>query len=391
MSSFEEAISGACQGVGSTKDYYEALTSSADLKTNACCTSSAPPQEIQAALENVCDESMSKYYGCGLIYPSCIRGTSVLDLGCGAGRDVFVLSQLVGENGFVTGVDFSEEQLAVGQKHTDWQMRRFQYAKTNVKFVLSDIEDLKEVPDGSVDVVVSNCVVNLARNKRKVLSEVYRVLKQGGELYFSDVYSDRRMPQALRDDEVMFGECISGALYWNDFQRLAKECGFLDPRLVKSNPVSGTRISCFLLIATLSSEITSNHHAFFFLCIPVFRQLTVQNRRIEGLLGRIRIYSATYRLFKLPELEPQCEDYGQAVIYKGTVADEPAAFLLDGHHLIEAGKVFPVCGNTYNMLYQTRFQEHFTFIGDWSTHYGIFSGCGTNMPFDTGSVGGGCC
>jgi len=339
--------------------YYEELKDSSDLKTNVCCTSTAPPPEIRAALQNVCDESMAKYYGCGLIYPSCIQGANILDLGCGARRDVFVLSQLVGEEGFVTGVDFGEAQLDVGKKHTDWQMRRFQYKKTNVRFVLSDIEDLSAVPDSSVDVVVSNCVINLARDKRKVLAEVYRVLKEGGEMYFSDVYSDRRMPQALRDDTEIYGECISGALYWNDFQRLARQEGFLDPRLVKSSP------------------------------------LTVQNARIEALLGCIQVFSATYRLFKLPALEPQCEDYGQAVVYKGTVANEPAAFQLDGHHLIEKGKVFPVCGNTYRMLHDTRLKEHFTFIGDWSTHYGIFDGCGTSMPFGTATGGGGgggsCC
>ena len=308
----------------------------------------------------MCDESNLKYYGCGLVYPEAIEGQKVLDLGCGAGRDVFVLSQLVGENGSVVGVDFSQDQLSVGQRHIDWHMRKFNYTRTNVEFILSDIADLSAIRDSSIDVVVSNCVINLATNKRKVMSEVFRVLKPGGEFYFSDVYSTRRMPRALKDSVELWGECISGALYWNDFMRLSKEQGFLDPRLVKSNVLS------------------------------------IANRQIEEQLGQVGCFSATYRLFKIPSLEPDCEDYGQAVIYKGTITGHPHSFDLDGHHCIETNKVFAVCGNTLKMLFETRFREHFTFIGDYSVHFGIFDGCGKTMPFiandaSNSKVGGSCC
>ena len=78
-------------------------------------------------------------------------------------------------------------------------------------------------------------------------------------------------------------------------------------------------------------------------------------------LGQAKFFSATYRLFKLDGLETACEDYGQAVIYKGTVPEQPDAFELDGHHLIERGKVFPVCGNTWRMLADTRFAPAFRF------------------------------
>jgi hypothetical protein len=95
------------------------------------------------------------------------------------------------------------------------------------------------------------------------------------------------------------------------------------------------------------------------------------------------------------DLETACEDYGQAVIYNGKITDQPDAFVLDGHHLIERGKVFPVCGNTWRMLADTRFAAYFDFIGDFKTHYGIFPGCGSSMPFATGTSsansGGSCC
>jgi arsenite methyltransferase len=112
-------------------------------------------------------------------------------------------------------------------------------------------------------------------------------------------------------------------------------------------------------------------------------------------LGQAKFFSATYRLFKLDGLETACEDYGQAVVYKGSVTEQPDAFELDGHHLIETGKVFPVCGNTWRMLVETRFKPHFDFIGDFATHYGIFPGCGTSLPFATTTAptksGGSCC
>jgi hypothetical protein len=109
--------------------------------------------------------------------------------------------------------------------------------------------------------------------------------------------------------------------------------------------------------------------------------LTVENAVLQEKLGRIGFTSATYRLWKIDGLEAACEDYGQAVIYKGTMAGNAHGFALDKHHNIEIGRIFPVCGNTYRMLHESRFAPHFEFIGTWETHYGIFSGCGDVIPF----------
>jgi arsenite methyltransferase len=88
-------------------------------------------------------------------------------------------------------------------------------------------------------------------------------------------------------------------------------------------------------------------------------------------------------LFAIADLDAQCEDYGQAVIYKGTIPGHPERFDFDGHHTLETGRVSSVCGNTWRMLGQTRFEPHFTFIGSVDRHYGLFPGCGTAMPFAT--------
>ena len=330
------------------QDYYgKVLQGSEDLKTNACCSPDDLSDGLKRALSKIHDEVLSRYYGCGLIAPDVLEGARVLDLGSGSGRDVYALAQFVGEDGFVTGVDMTEEQLAVARRHEDWHRDRFGYAQSNVAFHQGYIEKLDDLPldDASFDVIVSNCVLNLAMDKPAVLREAHRLLKPGGEMYFSDVYADRRVPEALRADPVLYGECLSGALYWNDFEHMARAAGFADPRLV------------------------------------THRALTIENPALEEKVAPIKFISATYRLFKL-DLELDCEDYGQAVIYKGTVPGAPHAFALDGGHVIEKGKVFPVCGNTFKMLKDTRFAPHFEFIGDASTHFGLFAGCGGTSPFD---------
>ena len=345
------------------KDYYgKTLKSTKDLKTSACCDCATVPPRLERLLANVHEEVSSKYYGCGLVAPAALEGRRILDLGSGSGRDAYLLAQLVGEKGLIVGVDMTEEQLAVANEHIGWHMARFGYSKPNVRFLKGYIEELGSLglEPASFDVIVSNCVINLSVDKPAVLRGAFDLLRPGGELYFADVYSDRRLPDQIRNDPVLYGECLGGALYWNDFLPMAKRAGFLDPRLVASRPIE-------------------------------IKQETVRSK-----LGQAKFFSATYRLFKLEGLEPACEDYGQAVIYKGSLEEEPDAFALDGHHLIERGKVFPVCGNTWRMLAETRFAPHFDFIGDFSTHYGIFPGCGISIPFAPGvsapkSGSGGCC
>ena len=188
--------------------YYKSLSKTEDLKTNACCTGAAPPPHIRSALSKVHPDVIARYYGCGLCVPDELDGLSVLDLGCGAGRDVYLLSQLVGERGRVVGVDMTLAQMKVGHEHVAWHAERFGFARPNTEFVDGKIEDLHAcgLAASSFDVIVSNCVINLAADKRAVLAEAHRVLRTGGELFFSDVYASRRVPAALVADPVLYGE-----------------------------------------------------------------------------------------------------------------------------------------------------------------------------------------
>ena len=332
--------------------YGQELQSSADLKTSACCDADAVPAWLKPLLARVHPEVSSRYYGCGLVCPPLLEGCRILDLGSGSGRDAYLLAQLVGASGEVVGVDMTPEQLDVARRHQAFHAEQFGFA--NVRFLEGQIEALEalDLEPASFDVIVSNCVLNLSTDKPAVLRGAQRLLKPGGEFYFSDVYVDRRLPEAVQSHPVLYGECLGGALYWNDFLRMARAAGFADPRLVSDRPL----------------EITEPELAV--------------------LVGEARFFSATYRLFNIAELEDACEDHGQAVIYRGSIPELPTRLEFDKHHSIEAGKVFPVCGNTWRMLADTRFAAHFRFIGDFSRHYGIFAGCGTSLPFDTASTAG---
>lgn len=337
------------------RHYYGAvLQSSSDLKTSACCTIESVPVHLRALIADVHEEVRARYYGCGSPLPPALTGATVLDLGCGSGRDCYVLSRLVGEHGRVIGVDMTPEQLEVARMHRDWHAQKYGYARSNVDFLEGQIEDLAAlgIADASIDVVVSNCVVNLSPDKPRLLREIFRVLKPGGELYFADVYADRRLPDALRSDPVLLGECLGGALYVEDFRRLMAQVGCKDVRRLKSSAIE------------------------------------LLDPAIEQRIGFARFASLTHRAFKL-ELEDRCEDYGQVATYLGTLPEHPHAFDLDDHHHFVSGKPMLVCGNTADMLSRSRYGAHFRVHGEKHTHFGLFDCAPDAVP--AAAAGGACC
>jgi len=327
-------------------DYYgNVLASSKDLATNACCAIEAPPVHIAEALTHIHPDVLARFYGCGFPIPEAVQGARVVDLGCGTGRDVYLLSQLVGPEGHVHGVDMTESQLAVARETQDWHRERFGHAESNVTFHQGYIEDLSFLPDDSVDLLVSNCVVNLSPRKDLVLREVFRVLAPGGEFYLSDVFCDRRLPDDVATDPLLHSECLGGAMYGYDFEMLAKEVGFRDIRAMERGAI------------------------------------TIQNPAIERKVGAARFESVTVRLFKLPKLDARCEDYGQVAIYRTEMPGIGRLYRLDEHHLFELGRPERVCSNTAMMLSDTRLAPFFDVVGDTSVHYGPFD-CSATMAHD---------
>lgn len=351
------------------QEYYgKVLSTSKDLKTNACTACNKPPQNVLDAIKKVPVEVDEKFYGCGAPLPSGVEGLRVLDLGSGSGRDCYVMSDFVGEKGSVIGIDMTEEQLEVARKHDAAFTEKLGYKQSNMSFVQGHIEYLDKagITDESIDIVISNCVVNLSPDKQRVLTEAYRVLAPGGEFYFSDVYCDRRLPKEVVEHKVLFGECLSGALYVEDFKRMARNAGFVDPRWLTASPIE------------------------------------VNDAELLEVVGEARFYSITFRLFKLPGLiETLCEDYGQYAVYKGTIPGAFHCYWLDDHHRFEKNKPLLVCGNTGAMVGEqgmSWLSKHFDVVGDRSVHYGIYGNnpgqtCGTmNIgPAAGGGGGGGCC
>ena len=328
--------------IENVKDYYgKQLKNKNDLLNGSCCNE-APPAEVRTILPLIADEIQDKFYGCGSPLPPLLRGMTVLDLGCGTGRDVYVASKLVGESGQVIGIDMTKEQIEIAMKYQEEQRERFGYNRSNVTFKKGYIEDLKSlgIDDNSVDVVISNCVINLSPNKEQVFKEIYRVLKPGGELYFSDVFVDRRIPEELVNDPLLRSECISGAMYVEDFRRLLAAAGWADFRYAS------------------------------------IREFPLNNENMNRKIGFANFSSRTVRAFKLNDLEDICEDYGQVAFYNGRIPGHPHYFDLDERHRFFTNKPLLVCGNTASMLSNTRFGKVFK-VTERTGHFGKFENCGS--------------
>lgn len=342
------------------KEYYgSVLQGSADLKTSACCsTGEGLSPRVKQAMAEINDDVLNRFYGCGSPIPPLLDACTVLDLGCGSGRDVFVASRLAGPRGNVIGVDMTDAQLDVARRNVSSQMRRFGYTRTNVEFLQGYMEKLGAIgiQDNIADVVISNCVLNLSPDKEAVFSEIFRVLKPGGELYFSDIFAGSRIPDALLIDPVLRGECLSGALYLEDFRRMLQRVGCPDYRVLSS------------------------------------RRIDIGSAEIEARIGMVDFYAVTVRAFKLAGLEDRCEDYGQVATYRGGIEDGMHFFDLDDHHRFYRDKPMLVCGNTAAMLQETRYAPYFDVRGDRSRHFGPFA-CAPGYTKSAGeeSKGGACC
>ena len=324
------------------REYYgQELSNTSDLKTTACCTTESIPDYVKEVLVEIHAEVLIKYYGCGTAFPPDLHGLKVLDLGCGTGRDSYVMSKLVGPEGFVFGLDMTTEQIEVARRHQQFMAKKFGYAESNVEFVQDVIENMDQhFEANSLDMVTSNCVINLLQDKEPVLAQVHSLLRQGGEFYFSDVYVDRRLPEEVKTHPILHGECLGGALYDGDFERMARRVGFVDPRLVSSR------------IIELEPDV-------------------------EALVNNAVFRSRTYRLWKIEGMEETCEDFGQVAIYNGGHSEGKDRYTLDKEHVFDRGRPERICGNTVKVLSESRLAPFFEVHGDFSTHYGLFTGCGT--------------
>lgn len=196
----------------------------------SCCGVSPKPdpnyaQELGYTGEEIKNAPEGANMGLGCGNPQAIAslkaGEVVLDLGAGGGFDVFLASAQVGPNGKVYGVDMTPEMVRSAKATAAKE------GYSNVEFLLGEIEHLP-LPDKTVDVIISNCVVNLSTNKEQVFKESFRVLKEGGRLAISDVVAYKALPAEMVNNSNLYSNCISGALPIEDLQKILEQTGFMD-------------------------------------------------------------------------------------------------------------------------------------------------------------------
>jgi arsenite methyltransferase len=295
-------------------------------------------------------EVIDRDYGCGDPSRYLREGETVLDLGSGTGKICFIAAQVVGPNGKVIGVDMTDEMLEVARRNAPVVAERLGYANTGfrkgrIQDLALDLEllerQLKERPitnaasflatdelaeelrvkhpliaSNSIDVVVSNCVLNLVepKSKRQLFGEMFRVLKKGGRAVICDIVSDEEVPEEMQNDPELWSGCISGALTEDGFLQAFEHAGFYGIKILKRD--------------------------------------TNTWRTVQG----IEFRSVTVEAFKGKQGE--CFERNQAVIYRGPFKE----VLDDDNHRVERGRRYAVCDKTYNLYKKAPYREFFEFI-----------------------------
>ncbi|OGS23216.1 MAG: arsenite S-adenosylmethyltransferase [Elusimicrobia bacterium RIFOXYA2_FULL_39_19] len=204
----------------------------------SCCGGTTQGQNLNISKEiGYTDEDMKNVpeganlgLGCGnpIALASLQEGETVLDLGSGAGFDCFIASKKVGPSGYVIGVDMTPEMVTKAVKNTK------SGGYKNVEFRLGEIEKLP-VDDRSIDVIISNCVINLSPDKPKVFKEAYRVLKNSGRLMVSDLVLEKDLPEKIKNSVEAYVGCIAGAIKKEDYLNAIKGAGFNDVKIVEES------------------------------------------------------------------------------------------------------------------------------------------------------------
>jgi len=231
--------SGAEERVDEVKEYVRKRYSEIAVSRQSCCPScGGAPSMVDVGLKlgysnedlRSVPEAANMGLGCGnpVALASLKEGETVLDLGSGGGIDVFLAAKAVGPKGKAIGVDMTEEMVK-GARSTAKK-----YGYENVEFRVGEIENLP-VEDCSMDVVISNCVINLAPDKERVFREAYRVLKHGGRLMISDLVTEGELPEKVKESFEAWAGCVAGAMEKTNYLKTIRKAGFENVRIVSES------------------------------------------------------------------------------------------------------------------------------------------------------------
>lgn len=235
----------AQQGVSrnEVRDFY--AKAAVASQESLCC----PVKYDTGDLSHIPEEVLSISYGCGspVSRASITPGETLVDLGSGGGIDCFIAAKIVGEEGRVIGVDMTDEMLGKARHHSKEVAANLGYS--NVEFHQGFLEAIP-VDDATANVVTSNCVVNLSTQKQEVFKEIKRILKPGGRFVISDIISDQPVPETMRTNKELWGECVSGALTLEEFLDYARKAEFHGFRVIKDylwKEVEGLKFYSYIL------------------------------------------------------------------------------------------------------------------------------------------------
>lgn len=201
------------------KDFYSQAALSP--KSSLCCPTDYKAEDIS----HIPEGALKISYGCGSpVHKASIKqGETVVDLGSGGGIDCFIASKVVGKTGKVIGIDMTDEMLRLANKHKVQVCNNLGYS--NVEFRKGLLEDI-QVESDCVDIIISNCVINLSATKEKVFQEIFRILRNHGRFVISDIVSDKEVPEQIRSDKKLWGECVAGAITQKNLIEIANMVGF---------------------------------------------------------------------------------------------------------------------------------------------------------------------
>jgi arsenite methyltransferase len=371
-----------------------------------CCPTGYNFEDLRSFVP---EEVLRVSYGCGT--PAGLAtvrpGETVLDIGSGGGIDCFEAARRVGPSGKVIGVDMTDEMLALAGRNAPIVMANLGYPASNVEFRKGQAENLP-VEDGTLDLIISNCVINLAPNKAKVFREMFRVIRPGGRFTISDIVADQPVPQYLIHDAQKWGDCLSGALPAWDYLAGLVQAGFLGVHQMKFSPWSVIDgIHFFSLTLTgykLPAKAEPNGIRFATLVGPFSRAVDELGQPyhrgkpepVSTRTAHLLKAPPFERLFLLSDEPASLATTDQRLVsilpantpcvWKGHYAILMAPFVEaedDDHHAYRRGVPLEICSKTLDVLDS----------GPYNRHFAVINRAGEAVPGNEVSCdpGGSCC